>query len=81
MLLDVVTIRRNKIEISDEILSAAIEGAKKTNIVHSSKLDFKIASKYIELLMKKGFLEQHENLYLTTEKGKKLRDKIKKLNL
>jgi len=62
--------RRNKLEIMVDILSVAIEGAKKTEIVYKANLNFKRAGKYISLLEEKGFIECNGWGFKTTEKGK-----------
>ena len=74
-------IRRNKLEISVEILNAAIDGAKKTHIVYSANLNFDVVNRYLEMLEKKGLIEQNEDLYMTTEEGKKFKDMANKLKL
>ena len=77
----VKTMRRNKLEISVEILNAAIEGSKKTHIVYSANLNFDVVNRYLEILEKKGLIEQNDDIYTTTEEGKKFKDMASKLKL
>ncbi|WP_319507956.1 winged helix-turn-helix domain-containing protein [uncultured Methanolobus sp.] len=68
------TIRRTKSTISVEILRAALEGAKKTHIVYRANLNFEVVNKYLSLLKEKGLIEQKDNLYVTTEKGREFQE-------
>ncbi len=67
--------RRGRAEIIVDILSAAMEEAKKTQIVYKANLNFRRARKYLPYLEEKGLIENIGNEYKTTEKGKQfLRD-------
>ena len=69
--------RRGRLEIIADILSVAMEEAKKTEIVYKANLNFKRLGKYLPYLMEKGLIESGNmsNEYKTTEKGKEfLRD-------
>ncbi|WP_292487005.1 winged helix-turn-helix domain-containing protein [Methanohalobium sp.] len=68
-------------DISEEILNAAIEGAKKTHLVYSANLNFDIINKYLDMLEEKGLIEKEGNLYVTTEKGKKFQELARDLKL
>ena len=69
--------RRGRLEIIADILSVAMEEAKKTEIVYRANLNFERAGKYLPYLEEKGLIE-NENMgreYKTTEKGREfLRD-------
>jgi len=76
--------RRGGFEIVVDILSAAIEGAKKTEIVYRANLNFKRAGNYLAYLEEKRLIENTGSVYLTTEKGQdflldyqKLKDSLK----
>ena len=69
--------RRGRLEIIADILSVAMEEAKKTEIVYKANLNFKRLGKYLPYLMENGLIENGNmsNEYKTTEKGKEfLRD-------
>ncbi|MBP2031127.1 putative transcriptional regulator [Methanohalophilus levihalophilus] len=66
--------RRNRIDISADILETAKNGANKTQIVYNTNLNFSIAKKYLEMLEEKELIRQEGNLYITTEKGKTFHD-------
>jgi len=67
--------RRGKLEIIADILSVALKGAKKTEIVYKANINFKRIEKYLPYLMEKGLMEHTNGVYCTTEKGKEfLRD-------
>ncbi len=81
---DSIKKRRGGFEIIVDILSAAIDGAKKTEIVYKANLNFNRASNYIAYLDEKQLIENTGKGYRTTEKGKeflhdyqKLRDQLK----
>ncbi len=76
-----VIIRRSRTAISVEILRAALEGAKKTHIVYSANLNFEVVNKYLALLKEKGLIEQNDNIYITTEKGKEFQEIARELGL
>ncbi len=72
---DRVEKRRGRAEIIVDILSAAIEETKKTQIVYKANLNFRRARKYLPYLEEKGLIETIGSEYKTTEKGKQfLRD-------
>lgn len=74
-------IRRSRIDISAEILRVATKGASKTQIVYGTNLNFEVAKKYLEMLKERGLIEQDEDLYLTTSKGKEFQELAKELKL
>ncbi|SDW93345.1 winged helix-turn-helix domain-containing protein [Methanohalophilus portucalensis] len=74
-MVEVVAIkRRSRIDISAEILDAAMSGANKTQIVYNANLNFSIAKKYLEMLEKKELIRKEGDRYVTTEKGKTFHD-------
>ena len=67
--------RRGGFEIIVDILNAAMEGAKKTEIVYKANLNFKRAGNYLSYLEERQLIEYMGDGYRTTEKGKEfLRD-------
>ncbi|PXF51984.1 MAG: transcriptional regulator [Candidatus Methanophagaceae archaeon] len=67
--------RRGGFEIIVDILNAAMEGAKKTEIVYKANLNFKRAGNYLSYLEERQLIENMGDEYRTTEKGKEfLRD-------
>ena len=61
--------RRNDLEITAEILRAALNGAKKTHIVHKANLNYKILHEYLNILKKSGLIINKPGIIKTTEKG------------
>jgi predicted transcriptional regulator len=62
--------RRGGLEIIADILLVAKEGEKKTQIVYKANLNFKRVGKYLPYLVDKGLIENRDNEYKTTERGK-----------
>jgi predicted transcriptional regulator len=62
--------RRGGLEIIADILLVAREGEKKTQIVYKANLNFKRVGKYLPYLVDKGLIENRDNEYKTTERGK-----------
>jgi predicted transcriptional regulator len=63
--------RRTSIDVSVDILEAALNGANKTRIVYRSNLNFAIVRSYLDNLMKTGLLLEDGGKYMTTRKGAK----------
>jgi predicted transcriptional regulator len=75
---------RSRHSIIMNILETCKKGSTKTRIVYQANLNFKTAIPYIGFLLKNGFLEmvQEKNvLYITTNKGKVMLDKLKEVNM
>ncbi len=67
--------RRGGLEIIVDILYAAMDGAKKTEIVYKANLNFKRAGNYLSYLEERRLIENRGDGYRTTERGKEfLRD-------
>ena len=65
--------RRNKLEIICNILDICkLEGSTKTRIVYQANLNFKNASKYLDWLIKRGFLIKRGKIYMITSTGQTL---------
>ena len=64
--------RRTSVDVSVDILEAALNGANKTRIVYRSNLNFAIVRGYLDNLIKTGLLIiGDDERYLTTKKGAK----------
>jgi len=61
--------RRNDLDICARILEVSRTGAKKTQIVYQSNLNFKIVEKYLKRLTESGLLKEGDRFYITTAKG------------
>ncbi len=70
---------RGKLDIIVDILEVAKIGVNKTRIVYGANLNFKLADKYLALLMKLGFMEKVEDKYRTTDKGKMILEKAREV--
>lgn len=69
------TYRRAPLRILVDMLIVGSRGAKKTDIVYKTNLNFKLVKKYLDFLLLKGLiaedgLQRRRKLYRTTEKGK-----------
>jgi predicted transcriptional regulator len=75
-----VSRRRSDVSIIIEILSIALNGVNKTEIVYKANLNFRQARKYLDFLSGKGLIAVYngpfhgslngKNGYRTTEKGR-----------
>ncbi|NJD76866.1 MAG: transcriptional regulator [Candidatus Methanoperedens sp.] len=70
---------RGKLDIIVDILEIAKADVNKTRIVYGTNLNFKLADKYLSLLMKLGFMEKVEEKYRTTDKGKIILEKAREV--
>ena len=64
--------RRGKIDIMQKVLSTAVKGVGKTEIVYRANLNFTLAERYITMLLEEGLLNRVEGskaIYTTTDKG------------
>lgn len=73
--------RRTRIDIIIEILEVAKPGVNKTGLVYRTNLNFRLAEKYIELMEKRGFLENISEKYVTTCEGRVFLTKAKEITL
>ncbi len=71
--------RRSRIDIIIDVLDAAQMGINKTSVVYRTNLNFKLADKYLELLLKQGLVENNSDKYKTTENGKIFLEKAKEI--
>lgn len=71
--------KRCKEELILEILNIAEDGAIKTKIVYGSGINFTLADKYLDTLIKNKLIERSGNRYITTVKGKESSKKLKEL--
>ena len=68
-------IRRDKLDIILRILSIGNSPVKKTHILYKAGINFYQLSRYLDLLLKTGMMEQIDDPYIafrTTEKGRVL---------
>ncbi len=70
---------RGRLDIIIDILEIAKKGATKTGIVYGANLNFIVAEKYLGLLMKNGFVENRQDKYVATERGKIILEKAKEI--
>lgn len=61
--------RRGKLEIMEDVLFVARNGARKTEIVYKTNLNFTRLASYVRYLEDKGLLEISGPLFKTTSKG------------
>jgi len=73
--------KRNEFEIIYEILFLANKEIKKTRLMYQTNMCYNHFSKYLKFLINNGLLEERFNnlegrVYITTEKGKRILEKI-----
>ena len=73
--------RRSKFDIVIAILDVVSGGATKTNIVYKASLNFNLATKYLDLLLERGFIRIDGKVYEITEEGKRFAEKAKELQI
>jgi len=66
---------RGRLDIIADILSASLDGVKKTHLMYRCNLSFRQLKRYLRLLVGKGFLyavsSDSPDLFETSDKGKK----------
>jgi len=65
--------QRDRLRIIEDILTVALNGASKTQLVYGANLNFKRLGRYLPDLAEKGLISVEESSptrYLTTEKGR-----------
>lgn len=67
--------RRDCVKVMVDMLTVALDGTKKTEIVYKANLNFKQAEKYLELLLTKGLMvvegsSGKRKAYRTTDRGR-----------
>ncbi|RZN39869.1 MAG: transcriptional regulator [Methanophagales archaeon ANME-1-THS] len=72
--------RRSKLEIIAAILSAALKGAKKTEIVYKANINFRRFDEFINFLTEKELIERTDGEYKTTSKGKEFLTDYQQVN-
>ncbi|MFZ3382363.1 MAG: winged helix-turn-helix domain-containing protein [Candidatus Methanoperedens sp.] len=72
---------RGRLDIIIDILEVAKKGVNKTKIVYGANLNFQLTEKYLAFLMEKGFMDNSQNKYITTDKGKMILEKAKEINI
>jgi predicted transcriptional regulator len=61
---------RDRVSIVGDILETVCSGAKKTHIMFSVGLSFSLLNKYLDLVIKAGFVRLEGSIYFLTEHGK-----------
>jgi predicted transcriptional regulator len=71
--------RRNRIDIIADMLSACLEGEKKTHIMNRCNLNSKLVNLYLKTIIHAGLLtfDAGNNTYSVTQKGKSFLDGFK----
>jgi predicted transcriptional regulator len=72
---------RSRTDIAIDILRVAFNGAKKTHIVYATKLNFKHAKNYLEMLTDKELIRYENGIFTTTDKGKVFQEMAKNIKL
>jgi predicted transcriptional regulator len=64
--------KRTREEIIYQILEACCRGTKTSAVANRTALNARVASSYLEMLIKIGMIEKNGRLYITTRKGRKI---------
>jgi predicted transcriptional regulator len=70
---------RNDLDICARILEVSRMGARKTQIVYQSNLNFRMVKKYLKRLIEGGLLQAGDRFYITTAKGLRFLEQYKGL--
>jgi len=75
--------RRSSVMLMVGMLRAALKGARKTEIVYKTNLNFRQAQKYLDFLLSKGLItvecsSGRSKTYRTTEKGRAFIERYEK---
>lgn len=73
--------RRERLEIIVKVLQCCETEAIKTRVVYGANLNFRLADKYLNHLVDRGFVEVNGDKFITTEKGKAFLEKAKEVLL
>ncbi len=73
--------KRGRLDIIIDILEVTKKGAGKTGIVYGVNLNFMLAEKYLALLLENGFVENRQDKFVITEKGRTILEKAKEITL
>ena len=76
--------RRGRTDIISDILSAALGGIRKTQLIYRTNINFKRREKYIEDLVGFGLMEVRSHspmTYTTTERGREWLKSYEKIKL
>jgi predicted transcriptional regulator len=65
-------VKRDRLEIIGSILTICKNGARKTEIVYKSNLNFKNGEAYLQWLIDRGLITKEEKFFGTTPKGARL---------
>ena len=60
---------RDRLCIVAAVLQAANSGSTKTKIMFAANLSFKLLEKYLDIVVRAGFVEVNDSVYLLTESG------------
>lgn len=71
--------RRSKTDIIIEILTVCKNGVCKTNVVYGTNINFKLADRYLDILLRYRLLEKKENKYIITDNGRTFLQKAKEV--
>lgn len=74
--------RRGEVQILIDILSLSLKGVKATHLMYKANLSYFTLRRYLSAALKQGLIEKVCNddgsvMYLITEKGKLLLEKLK----
>ena len=72
---------RSRLELCRDILAVCDQGpTRKTSLVYQTGQNFRQATKYINMLIEKGFLRQDGIFFSITDKGRDLLGKLRRIS-
>jgi predicted transcriptional regulator len=72
---------RSKLELTIEILTAALKEISLAEIVRDVNISYEFAMRYIDFLVKNSYMDKKAEKYLTTAKGRELIEILKKIEI
>lgn len=76
--------RRGRVDVIADILSLALNGVRKTQLMYQANLNFRRREKYVESLIGLGLIDVKSNspvTYTTTERGREWLKNYEKIKL
>ncbi len=72
-------VQRSRVDIAEEILKIAVNGASKTQIIYAAKVNFNIVNRYLELLEDRQLIRLEKGIFVTTTNGNIFREMAEQL--
>ena len=71
--------KRDRLSIVADILEVANSGSSKTRIMFRANLSFSLLEKYLDVVVRSGFVEVQDGKYMLTERGREFLVRFRKI--